>query len=162
MPDPTHFGRKRRARRDRGRKMAAEKWFNAWWRRRIRSKSDPDGVIRISWPTEQAAGFLSRPIGPTTRLGNAEIPTCIDPTSPGLLTFAEARQRYRMVVLEDEAAAMDWGLSEIAAKAEIASETERYRDQFHGTPEGPGRLAVEQWAAASRTMQAQQEKDANA
>ena len=111
------FGLKRRARRARGWRIEQRQRFQSffnWTMNRVRDK---------------AAGLRSKPIGPTTRLGNVEIPTCIGvPHTPERLpTFAEARRRSTIVVLEDEAFAMDWELSEEAAKAEIAAETERWR-----------------------------------
>jgi hypothetical protein len=62
-PGPT-IGRKRRARRARGRRIEARQALgHGHW---FRVTLDP------------AAGFRSKPIGPTTLFGNVEIPTCID------------------------------------------------------------------------------------
>jgi hypothetical protein len=61
--DPT-IGRKRRARRARGRRIEARQALGHghWFRVKL----------------DSASGFRSKPIGPTTRIFNVDIPTCID------------------------------------------------------------------------------------
>jgi len=62
-PGPT-IGRKRRARRARGRRIEARQALGHghWFRVKL----------------DSASGFRSKPIGPTTRIFNVDIPTCID------------------------------------------------------------------------------------
>jgi hypothetical protein len=62
--DPTHFGRKRRARRARG-----------WW---IEARQALGHGHWFRVQLDSASGFRSKPIGPTTRIFNVDIPTCID------------------------------------------------------------------------------------
>ncbi len=62
--DPT-IGRKRRARRARGKRIEAR-------------RNPPYNIGGRVWLASAVRSWQIKPIGPTTRLGNAEIQTCID------------------------------------------------------------------------------------
>ncbi len=68
--DRTHFGRKRRARRARGRRIENRRPYSS-------------AALAMASLWGASTGLRSKPIGPTTRLGNVEIATCIVDPSMG-------------------------------------------------------------------------------